>query len=294
MTAAEEGVLLLCSALGEKDAHPMTMPQFRELGMRVRSAKMSGDPLRELSLQDLLDLGYAEEQGRRILYLLSREEVLRRYIRDAEAAGCVPLTRLSSGYPSRIIRHLRFSCPPVLFARGDVSLLERPSVALVGSRVLRPENEAFAKEVGRWAAEQGLVLVSGGAAGADITAQQACMEAGGQCVVFVADQLLRHEASEQVLHLSADGFDLPFSNYRALYRNHFIHIQGDRVLVAQCTAGKGGTWQGCMENFKRGWTEIFVFDDESDGAAALFDRGAVGISRPQDLAQTTLSQQSLF
>lgn len=272
----------------------MTMPQFRELGLRVRGAQMSGDPLRELSLQDLLTLGYEEEQGRRILSLLSREDVLHRYLCDAEAAGCVPLTRLSSGYPSRIIRHLRFSCPPVLFARGDVSLLERPAVALVGSRALRTENEAFAKAVGHWAAEQGFVLVSGGAAGADKTAQQACMEASGKCVVFAADQLLRHEASDQVLYLSADGYDVPFSAYRALYRNHLIHIQGDRVLVAQCTAGKGGTWQGCMENFKHGWSEIFVFEDGSDGAAALIGRGANAITRPQELEQLGLSQQRLF
>lgn len=292
MRTSEKGVLLLCCALGEKDARPLTMPQFRELGLRVCAAHMAGDPQGELHLDDLLALGYDETQSRRIVYLLGREERLHRYLQSGQ--GCVPLTRLSDGYPTRIIRHLRCSCPPVLFAKGDVSLLERPGVALVGSRALRPENEAFAKAAGRWAAEQGLVLVSGGAAGADQAAQRACEEAGGSCVIFVADDLRRHEASERVLYISADGYDLPFSNYRALARNHLIHMQADRVLVAQCRSGSGGTWQGCMENLKRGWSEIFVYEDDSEDAAALLAYGATAVAEPADLEKLGLSQQRLF
>lgn len=294
MTALEEGVLLLCCSLGEKDAHPMTMPQFRELGLRVRASQMTGDPLRELKLQDLLSLGYDETQGQRILTLLGRQEALERYLRGAEGKNCVPLTRLSTDYPARIVRYLRFSCPPVLFARGDVRLLARPCVGLVGSRDLRPANEQFARQVGRWAAEQKFVLVSGGASGADRTAQQACREAGGQCVIFVADELLRHREEENVLYLSADGYDLPFSAYRALSRNHLIHTQSDRVVVAQCKPDSGGTWRGCMENFKRGWAELFVFDDGSEGAKALISRGATGVSHPEELEKTDLAQQKLF
>ena len=60
MTAAEEGVLLLCSRLGDPNMKPLTMPQFRELGLRVRSAGLNGDPLRQLQAQDLLCLGYDE------------------------------------------------------------------------------------------------------------------------------------------------------------------------------------------------------------------------------------------
>ena len=58
MTAAEEGVLLLCCRLGSEDVKPLTMAQFRDLGLRVRAAIPGGDPLAEMTPTDLRRLGY--------------------------------------------------------------------------------------------------------------------------------------------------------------------------------------------------------------------------------------------
>ncbi len=294
MTVAEEGVLLLCSTLGQKDCHPLTMPQFRELGLRVRSAHIRDDPLRELNPRDLEQLGYGEEDAKRIVSLLGRQDRMEAYLRTGLEHGCLPVTRLSADYPRRFRDTLGFSCPPVLFCRGDKTLLHRSGIAVVGSREPAAANAAFAAEVGRWAAEQGLVLISGGAAGIDRMAQEACLEAGGSCVIFTADSLLRVKAQERCLFVSTDGYDIPFASYRALYRNHLIHIQGQQVVAAQCTCGKGGTWQGCTENLKRGWSPVYVFADDSQGARALTERGAVPVSCPEDLEKQGPSQISLF
>ena len=294
MTAAEEGVLLLCSRLGDPESRPLTIPQFRKLGDSVRALAQSGDPLRELNGQDLMRLGCDEALARRVMELLRREDRLRLYLRQAGRQDIAPLTWISPGYPRRFVRLQGHSCPPVLFYRGDLRLLERPSVAVVGSRKLNPENEAFAKEAGRLAAEEGLVLVSGGANGADLTAQNACLEAGGSCVIFVADRLTRYPGHDRVLYVSADGFDLPFSTPRALARNHLIHMQGDKVLAAQCTFGSGGTWQGCLENLRHGWSDLFVYEDGSAGAKALAEQGATPVHRLNHIRDLQNTQVSLF
>lgn len=278
MTGAEHSMLLLCCPLGDPDAHPLTPAQFRDLGQRVRSLGHPGDALQALTAGDLRAMGCPEDQTERILRLLNRETRLRRYLCSAEAQGIAALTRISPRYPAALAAKLRFDAPRTLFCRGDVSLLDRPSVALVGSRQLRPENEAFARRVGILAAEEGLTLVTGGAIGADQTALEACLAAGGTAVVYTADCLTRYLPSNLCLYVSADGYDLPFSVARALTRNSFIHAHAPKTLAAQCTLGSGGTWQGCLHNLRRQWSELYVFDDGSDGSAALLARGAAPVT----------------
>ena len=101
--------------------------------------------------------------------------------------GCHPISRVGEEYPQSIHNRLGLDAPGCLWSRGDLELLQKPAVALVGSRDLAPDNLAFAKEVGRQAARQGYVLVSGNARGADRAAQDSCLEAGGEVIAIVAD-----------------------------------------------------------------------------------------------------------
>lgn len=294
MTAAEEGVLLLCCRLGDPACRPLTMARFRELGLRIRASVPSGAPLSELSRRDLTRLGYDGEEAGHIVALLERESRLLDYLGQAEALGIVPLTRVSPAYPRRISSKQRLSSPPVLFARGDPALLDAPSVAVVGSRQLRPENERFARTAGALAAQEGLMLVSGNAIGADRTAQGGCLDEGGRCVLFVADRLTDHEADPRILYISEDDFSIPFSPARALHRNALIHMQGDKVLAAQCAYGKGGTWEGSLDNLKHGWSPLFVFDDGSDGSRALLERGASAVTALTSIGALAPAQLSFL
>lgn len=294
MTGAEEGVLLLCCSLGIPEPRPLTMAQFRTLGSRVRASRMAGDPLSDVTSHDLERLGYGQEDAVRISALLRRERALHTYLSAGEARGIYPITRVSPAYPVKISSKQRLSATPVLFAHGDAGLLTQPSVSLVGSRRLNPKNEYFAQAIGELAARDGLVLVSGGAEGADSVAQEACLEHGGSCIIFVADRLIDHRPHPRVLYVSEDGYDLPFSPARALHRNGLIHIQGDRVFAAQCTYGSGGTWKGCMDNLSHHWSDLYVYNDGSDAMEALKSKGAIGIKLPTNLFDLHNPQQSLF
>ena len=284
MTGAERGFLLLCCHLGNPERKPLTVAQFRKLARRVReSEKAPGD--RELELSDLTALGYAAEDGKRILKLLDEEALLDRYLAKADRYGCVPLTRLTPGYPRRILEALGDDAPGCIWARGDLSLLERPGVALVGSRGLRPENAQFAREVGTQAAKQGCTLISGNARGADRTAQDAALAAGGGVISIVADRLTDHVPGKGILYLSEEGYDLEFSSQRALSRNRCIHALGLSAIAAQCSMQTGGTWDGSVKNLRFGWSPMYIYDDGSESADLLEQMGAekIGFEELKDL-----------
>ncbi len=276
MRGAEQGFLMLTSHLGDPDSKPLTVAQFRKLASLVQMMDKPEEN-RELTQEDLISLGYGREMAQRILSLLSRQELLKYYVNQAARTDCYPITRISSLYPTACRSKLGLDSPGCLWAKGDSTLLNRPAVALVGSRDLGEDNLAFAREAGRQAARQGYVLISGNARGADRQAQESCLEAGGQVVSIVADSLEKCSDTPGVLFLSEDGFNMAFSSVRALSRNRLIHSMGQVTLVAQSGCGRGGTWNGSVQNLRNQWTPLLCFQDGSEAANQLIQMGAQAI-----------------
>ena len=282
MRAVERGFLLLSSQLGDPQRKPLTAPQLRNLAIRMQQLEKPEEE-RELDLRDLKSIGYSGAEAQRILNLLSQEHLLRDYLKGAEMAGCIPVTRISTHYPLLLRKRLGLDSTGCLWMKGDVSLLHQPAVALVGSRDLREENRAFAQEVGWQAARQGYVLISGNARGADRCAQESCLAAGGQVISVVADELYKQPLRENMLYISENGFAEAFTSIRAHSRNRVIHALGVKTFVAQCTAEKGGTWSGTVKNLHSGWSDVYVFSDGSEGSQLLCQMGAQPIGL-KDLA----------
>lgn len=281
MNPREKGFLLLTSHLGDSRRKPLTMAQFRTLARRMKTMNPPEED-RELMLPDLQSLGYDRMTGYRILMLLSQEDLLMHYVKQGAQSDCVPITRVSDDYPRLLRYRLGEDSPGCFWAKGDTSLLNTPAISLVGSRDLAPENRCFAEAVGRQAAGQGLTLVSGNARGADRTAQDACLEAGGRVISIVADELEKQPMQERILYLSEDGFSESFSAQRAISRNRCIHALGRMTFVAQVSLGKGGTWDGTVKNLRHGWSSVACFRDGSAASMELEQRGAWLVD-PDDL-----------
>ena len=291
MTARERGFLLLTSALGDPDRKPLTVAQFRTLTQRVSQRDQSLED-RDICPDDLVKLGYDRQTAQRIVNLLEGKRALDKYIRQGKQLDCVPLTRAGENYPIAVRQRLGLDAPGCLWAKGDLRLLATPMISLVGSRELWEENQLFAQRAGFEAARQGITLVSGNAKGADRTAQEACLAAGGKVICVVADELYKYPIRENVLYLSEDSFDLPFSSQRALSRNRVIHALGYLTLVAQCSMGTGGTWDGTMKNLRNRWSSVFCFDDGSDASIQLQQLGATLINTDQ-LSDIAMLQQEI-
>ena len=273
MTGAERGLMLLCCRLSDPKANVLTNAQYHALEGCIRALPRENGE-RMLTESDLRFMGLAPEMADRIMALLDREAELDTYLARAARYDITPVTRASADYPDVLEEKLGSSAPPVLFCRGETRFFRRRFAALVGSRELTAEGRAFAEQVGQAAAKDGYTLVSGGAHGADRAAQASCLAAGGSVIVFTPENLCEAQENRQMLYVSEGGFEEEFSAARALARNRLIHALADLTFVAQCGAGKGGTWRGTSDNLRRGWSPVFVHDDGSEGARMLADLGA--------------------
>lgn len=85
------------------------------------------------------------------------------------------LTLACPGYPERL-REI-YDPPPVLWIRGSVDLLSRPSIAIVGTRHPSPYGSGVAEMLARDLAARRLVIVSGMARGIDSCAHRGALAA---------------------------------------------------------------------------------------------------------------------
>jgi DNA processing protein len=75
------------------------------------------------------------------------------------------------------------SAPPALIVRGDLSLIERPAIAIVGARNASAAACRFARDLARGLVEEGVLVVSGLARGIDSAAHQGALGGGTAGVI---------------------------------------------------------------------------------------------------------------
>lgn len=280
MTSRELGFVLLASHLGSPERNVLTVPELRSVAELMKASRLK-NPDKDLEVTDLISLGFDFLLAENVAELLEHPEKAREYIQRGAKLDCTPLTWASPDYPDSLRRKLGGDAPGVLWAKGDLSILNTPAVSLVGSRDLGMQGARFAACLGEQAAKQGYTLISGNARGADRTAQEAALRAGGRVISVVADDLTEKPVCRNVLYLSQEDYDARFSPYRALSRNRMIHALAQGVFVAQCGLYKGGTWSGTYQNLRRGWTKVYVSGDGSPAAQALEALGAVQVTQTQ-------------
>ena len=106
------------------------------------------------------------------------------------APGRHILTLDSHDYPA-LLREIA-DPPPVLFVQGDKTLLDRPQLAIVGSRNPSPTGAETSYEFARSLAAHGLVITSGLALGIDAAAHQGALAAARGATIAVMGTGLDH------------------------------------------------------------------------------------------------------
>jgi DNA processing protein len=104
-------------------------------------------------------------------------------LRRGAQTGLTPLTCFDAEYP-KLLNEI-VDPPVVLWHRGALDCLDRPAVAIVGSRRATPSGLVVARELARGIAEAGLVVVSGLARGIDAAAHLGTLAAGGQTIAVL-------------------------------------------------------------------------------------------------------------
>jgi len=102
---------------------------------------------------------------------------------QAQAAGCRLLTWDESEYPARL-REI-YDPPPLLYVRGNIGLLNRHIVSIVGTRRPTPYGNQMAEKLARDLADRGLVVASGLARGIDASAHKGALSSACSSTVGV-------------------------------------------------------------------------------------------------------------
>ena len=173
-----------------------------------------------------------------------------RWLAEGQDAGLEAIPFFDQRYPRRL-RDID-DPPAVLFAKGSIEALNTTSsVAIVGTRKPTPFGERAAQKAGRFAAESGIVVVSGLALGCDAKAHEGCVEGKGAGVAVLAHGLdkiypaANRDLADQILDCGGCLVsELPIgvkpARWTFAYRDRIQSGLSDGVLVIE-TDVKGGT-----------------------------------------------------
>ena len=258
-------ILLLCGRFGKNDAagaaKPLSLGEYNSLAdwmvdRKIRPADLLGD-----NAGDMAPEPRAGVDPERINMLLSRGAAMALAVEKWAHNGIWIVCRSDEAYPNRLKKHLKKTqAPPILFGVGDMGLLCRGGLAVVGSRNVDASGEAFTRDVGKACARDGLPIVSGGARGVDQIAMLAALEEGGIALGIMADSLLKAALSskyragireKRLVLVSPFHPESRFNVGNAMGRNKLIYALSDFALVVSADKEKGGTWTGAKEELKR-------------------------------------------
>ncbi|UPT73209.1 MAG: DNA-processing protein DprA [Elusimicrobiota bacterium] len=255
LTSEKRALLLLCTRLAlPTDGKPYTAKEFSTLvdsigGDLHRFGKLinaSADAIKSA-------LNVPVEDASRMQVLLSGERLIDGEVERLGSSKIWALTREDEGYPQRYIDRLGKTAPWVLFGAGDVSILSRRGMAVVGSRNVDYHGSEFSRFLGAAAAKCDLVLCSGAARGVDQLSMRAAIEQRGKVSGVLADSLEKTVRSTDTQGLLEDGRlvlitpfspNAPFSVGTAMGRNKLIYALADYGVVVQSDVETGGHGPG--------------------------------------------------
>lgn len=322
LTTTAQAIILLTSYFGKQDkdaAKPLTNAEWARFAMWLRDSQLSPADLLNKDKKALLSQ-WRDPKNKvtqeRIESLLQRGHSMALALEKWSRSGLWVITRADKdSYPKRLLHKLGNQAPPVLYGCGDKELLKAGGIAVVGSRNASPADLAYAEQVGSKAASAGLGTVSGGARGVDETSMLGAMNAGGAVIGILADSLLKSSTSAKyrsglmngnVVLVSPFNPEAGFNRFNAMDRNKYIYCLADTSIVVH-SGMKGGTWEGAIQNIKKGWVPTWVkqTQDSAAGNAAIVAAGAQwcsGVIEDLDLQSllishsnhTTNSQNDLF
>ena len=204
----------------------------------------------------------------------------------AQGYDILPITH--KDYPKLLKENLKFNAPTVLYTKGNKSLLQEPSIAIVGSRSADSKSLSFTDNMARKAADENKVVVSGFAKGVDRQALDSAVGANGKSIIVLPQgimtfasgfkQYFKHIAQGRVLVMSTFAPKAPWSVEFAMARNPIIYGMASEIFVAQ-SDDKGGTWSGVIDGLRKNRPIYVRYPEKNEKNAnlLLIQKGASAI-----------------
>jgi len=197
-------------------------------------------------------------------------------------------------YPQRLLD--TDQPPPVLYAKGNLQILKRPGLAIVGSRHATPQGEATAENFAESLCRAGFAVVSGLALGIDGAAHRGALRADGGTIAVVGTGLdivyparhkaLAHQIAQHGLLLSEYPLGTPSLTHNFPRRNRIISGLSEGCLVVEANIDSGSliTARFATEQGR----EVFaipgsIHSPVAKGCHALIKQGAKLVESTEDI-----------
>jgi len=301
LTSNTQVLLLLTAPLvagrGDFSAKLLSLGEYNKLARLLREKQKQPADLIGPDAGEVIALCGKHLGNARLEALLGRGFLLSQALEHWSARSIWVISRADPSYPKRLKTRLKEDAPPLLYGCGDLALLEKGGLAVVGSRHVDEELIRYTEGIGKLAAEAHRPLISGGAKGIDKAAINGALQAGGESVAVMGDSLERAAAARENLEPLMDHRLLVVSPYdpaagfnvgNAMQRNKVIYALADAGLVVTSDFEKGGTWTGAIEQLERfRLVPVFVRNGTNAGRgnAALIHHGGRPWPNPGNAAE---------
>lgn len=225
-------------------------------------------------------------------YQICPKGVIEAELRAGRKTGARLILRTDDDYPALLA--LIEDAPPALWVKGDLSLLERPALAVVGARNASSLGTRFARTLSRDLGAEGFAIASGLARGIDTSAHEAALDtgtiavlAGGLDEIYPAENTaLYHSIAEQGLLISEQPFGMkPFARHFPM-RNRIVSGLSRATIVVEAAA-RSGSLLTAGNALDQGREVMAVpghpFDARSAGCNILLRDGATLIRCARDV-----------
>lgn len=204
----------------------------------------------------------------------------------AQGYEILPITHES--YPKLLKENLKYNAPTVIYIKGNKSLLQEPSIAIVGSRSADAKSLSFTDNIAKKASIDNKVVVSGFAKGVDRQALDSAVGANGKSIIVLPQgimtfssgfkQYFKHIAQGRVLVMSTFAPKAPWSVEFAMARNPIIYGMASKIYVAQ-SDDKGGTWSGVIDGLRKNRPIYVRYSEKGEKNAnlLLIQQGAYAV-----------------
>ncbi|MCF8485555.1 MAG: DNA-processing protein DprA [Rhodobacteraceae bacterium] len=236
-------------------------------------------------------------------YAICPLEVVRHEMAQARLVGAVMLAHGQASYPTSLCDLP--DAPPVLWAQGDVTLMHRPMVAMVGARNASSLGLRMARRLADGLGQAGLVIVSGLARGIDAEAHRAAMatgtvavQAGGVDVPYPEENAeLAEEIRAKGCRISEQPMGMQPQARHFPLRNRIVSGLSRAVVVVEAAA-RSGSLITAKTALDQGRDVLAVpghpFDARASGCNMLLRDGAILVRGPQDVLEVVGGQVLTF
>lgn len=238
-------------------------------------------------------------------------------IRESERQGINVLTYFDANYPEMLRRTMtedgKIDPPLILYYKGNLDILEKPSIAVIGTREPTQEGVNAGLYLSSKIASLGYNIVSGLALGCDTMGHRGALNANGGTIAFLAHGLdtvyppqnrsLALEILEKGgLLISEYPIGTPCNAYRLVARDRLQAGLALATLVVQ-TGVRGGTMHAVRSTLSSGkpvltvrYNDTIMMHHNVMGNTALISDGAIPVSQNTNIEAflNSLNHKKIF